>query len=237
MHGTTQERLTVSTPDGPMQLFVARPEGEGPFPAVLVIQEVLGVNQNIEGLTQRLAGEGFVAAAPALYHRSAKTTFTFDELQDAIATAMGLDEAGVISDLSATCDHLQARPDVKKGPLGIVGFCLGGRLAFMAAARTARFGAVASFYGSRIAGTPLLQEAATIQAPTILFYGGNDPWIPTEQPRAIAEHLASLGSSAQVRIYEQAGHGFVNRPEESAANAEAAQDAWARTLELFRRHL
>jgi carboxymethylenebutenolidase len=233
----TQQWLTVPTASTPMRLFTARPDGEGPFPAVVVIQEVLGVNDNIQSIATRLAGEGFFAAAPELYHREPKTTFTFAELQDAIAAAMRLTDEGLVADLNDACAALKARPEVKPGPLGIVGFCLGGRVALIAAAHTPHFGAVASFYGSRIAGTPLVDEVARLQIPICIFYGGNDPWIPVEQPRAIAARLAERGSSAELVVYEQAGHGFVNRPEESPANADAAAASWSRTLRLFKSSL
>ena len=78
---------------------------------------------------------------------------------------------------------------------------------------------------------------AKLEIPIRIFYGGSDPWIPVEQPRAIAARLAELGSHAELVVYDQAGHGFVNRPEESPANAEAATSAWARTLALFKSSL
>lgn len=233
----TQQWLTVPTASTPMRLFTARPDGEGPFPAVVVIQEVLGVNDNIQGIATRLAEAGFFAAAPELFHREPKTTFSFPELQDAMAAAMRLTEEGLVADLNDAAAAIRARPEVKKGRLGIVGFCLGGRVALVAAAHTPHFGAVASFYGSRIAGTKLVDEVAKLEIPIRIFYGGSDPWIPVEQPRAIAARLAELGSHAELVVYDQAGHGFVNRPEESPANAEAATSAWARTLALFKSSL
>lgn len=233
----TQQWLTVPTASTPMRLFTARPDGEGPFPTVVVIQEVLGVNDNIQNLALRLAGEGFFAAAPELFHREDKTTFAISELQDAIATAMRMSSDGVIDDLRDTCATLKGHSDVKPGGFGIVGFCLGGSVSLAAAVNIPDIRAVASFYGSRIAGTPLIDAVAALRIPIRIFYGGNDPYIPVEQPRAIAARLAELGSPAELTIYDQAGHGFVNRPDESPANAESAATAWARTIDLFKNNL
>lgn len=229
----TQEWLTIPTVDGPMRVFVAKPQGPGPFPAVLVIQEIFGVTENFQALTLRLAAEGVLAAAPELFHRRAQTTFNLAQLQDAMAAASGLSEQDLLMDLDATAQALLGRADVKPGRLGIMGFCFGGRVAYLAAVSRSHFAAVASFYGSRIAGTPLLEQSAAITARMELFFGGSDPWIPVEQPLAIRSKLAELGKDARVHIYDQAGHGFVNRPEESAASAAAAEDAWRRTVQLF----
>jgi carboxymethylenebutenolidase len=183
---------------------------------------VLGVNDNIQHLALRLAGEGFFAAAPELFHREDKTTFAISELQDAIATAMRMSNDGVIDDLRDTCATLKGHSDVKPGGFGIVGFCLGGSVSLAAAVNIPDFRAVASFYGSRIAGTPLIDAVAALRIPIRIFYGGNDPYIPVEQP---------------LTIYDQAGHGFVNRPDESPANAESAATAWASTIDLFKNNL
>lgn len=233
----TQQWLTIPTETSPMRLFTARPDGEGPFPTVVLIQEVLGINDNIQNLALRLAGAGFFAAAPELFHREAKTTFSIAELQDAIATAMRLTDDGLVSDLRDTCAALKQHSDVKPGGFGIVGFCLGGRVALLGAANLPDFRTVASFYGSRVAGTPLVDAIAALRIPIRIFYGGNDPWIPVEQPRSIAARLSELKSPAEVIVYDQAGHGFVNRPEESPANADAAATAWASTIDLFKANL
>lgn len=233
----TPSWLTIPTASTPMRLYTVRPDGDGPFPAVVIIQEIFGVNDNIQSLSLRLAAAGFFVAAPELFHREAKTTFSITEMQDAMAAAMRLTDEGLVADLKDTCAALKARSDVKPGGFGIVGFCLGGRVALVGAAHVPELRAVASFYGSRVAGTPLVDAIAALRIPIRLFYGGKDPWIPVEQPRAISRRLVELGSPAELFLYPEAGHGFVNRPEESPANADAAASAWASTIELLRTSL
>ena len=130
---TNSSTVQITTPDGPMSGFLARPSGEGKYPTVLVIMEAFGLNAHIKEVAGRLAGEGYVALAPDVYHRQENAVVGYDELPDAIRLMTTLRDDGIISDLNAALAYLQAQPFVRADRIGITGFCMGGRISFLAA--------------------------------------------------------------------------------------------------------
>ena len=235
---TTEETITASG----VPAYLARPAGDGPFPTVIVFFEAFGLNGHIKDVARRLAREGYVAIAPDLYHRiPGPRSAEYSNLEAAFALAATLKDEEAIGDTRAVLEYLGSRPDVQQECIGTIGFCLGGRLAFLAACQFPEtIKAAAPFYGGAIAsrkpfgepGTPPLEFADRIRGRLRLFYGGLDAHIPREQVRAIASRLEELGKDAQVVVYPNADHGFFcdQRP---SYNPDAARDAWARTLELF----
>jgi carboxymethylenebutenolidase len=232
--------VTTQTPDGPMRVYVARPEGAGPFPGLIVIQEIFGVNDHIQDVTRRFAAEGFVAAAPEVYHRLAQKEVPYEDLQTAFGLRSQLTDDQVMMDVDATYELLNRDPQVRQGQIGIVGYCYGGRVAYLAATRNPNLKAVASYYGGRIVAddpNAPIHFSANIRAPLILFFGEQDQSIPMEQVRQIDETLKRLGKQYELHTYPQAGHGFFCDHRPAHYNAEAAADAWAKTLQFFRQHL
>ena len=234
------EWVTTQTPDGEMRIYVARPESGGPQPAIIVIQEIFGVNSHIQDVTRRYAQEGFVAAAPEIYHRFEQKETSYSDMQTAFALRGRLSDDMVMTDVNATFDYLNNQPYVAKGQIGIVGYCYGGRVAYLAATRNPNLKAVACYYGGRIVadepGAPI-NGSQNIQAPMILFFGEQDQSIPMDQVRQIDETLRRLGKQYQLYTYPQAGHGFFCEERAGNYNAEASADAWPKTIEFFKRHL
>jgi carboxymethylenebutenolidase len=234
--------VTLVTPDGPMDAFVARPDGtvrEG----IVVAQEAWGVNDHIRGVCRRFAGEGFVAVAPELYHRSGRGIAPpygdFSLVQPYMAA---LSNAGIEEDVRVALAYLREEERVSPVRCGIVGFCMGGFVSFLAACRTDP-AAAACFYGGGIVHprpgigfTPVLPEAERIKAPILLFFGEDDGSIPSDQREAIRARLSGLKKDFEIVSYPDAGHAFFCEARPSYRPGPAA-DSWKRTLDFFSRTL
>jgi carboxymethylenebutenolidase len=210
-----------------LQGYLARPEGGGRRPAVIVIQEWWGLNDHIRDVTRRFAGEGFVALAPDLYHG-----VVVSEPDEARKAVMELDMGDAVREIRQAVDFLQGQSDVAGPKVGIVGFCMGGRLVLQTARVEPDLGAATSFYGAPL--TP--GEAAEVQTPILGLYGTEDASNPLDKVRAMEKALDEAGIENQIEIYEGAHHAFFNDTRASY-HPEAAADAWKRTLAWFRAHL
>lgn len=231
---TSSSTVQITTPDGPMTGFLAKPDGEGKYPTVLVIMEAFGLNAHIKDVATRLAGEGYAALAPDMYHREPNAVVGYDELPEAIRLMTTTRDDGILSDLNAALTYLQAQPFVRADRIGITGFCMGGRISFLAATAIPAIKAAAPFYGGGIGG--LLDRAADIKCPMLLFFGDQDPFIPNDEVEKIGSTLRDLNKDAEVKVYAGAPHGFFCN-ERDSYRADAAKDAWERLKTFFARHL
>jgi len=237
---TSTKTATVSTPDGQMDLFVAQPDGAGPHAGLLVIQEAFGVNDQIKSVTQRFADQGYVAVAPDLFHRFEQKVVPYNDMQTAIGSIMKLGDDLVTADVNAALGYLKSQPNVKHDKIGILGFCFGGRVAYLAATRCRDLAAAVGFYGAGIADprnpNAPVNNSHNIQAPVLLFFGAEDQLMPQDQVKKIEETLAQLGKEHHIKVYPGAGHGFF-REGGPSFNKEAADDAWSITLSFLDNHL
>lgn len=209
--------------------YLARPAGERTRPGVVVIQEWWGLNDNIRDIADRFATEGFVALAPDLYYGE-----TAHEPDEARKLAMALEYPDALGVIQAAVNYLLADERVAPKKVGVVGFCMGGGLAWHGAAKLEGIGAAVPCYGGGPEMTP--QEAARIQSPVLAIYGGQDRGVSPEVARRRAALMDAAGVKHEMVIYEDAGHAFMNdrRP---VYDPEAAEDAWRRILALFRETL
>jgi carboxymethylenebutenolidase len=235
----------VSTPDGTFDLTVWLPE-TGRGPGLLLIQEIYGVGDYISAVAEDLAGLGYVVAAPDLFWRlkpGHQAEHTEQGLKESLEISSRFDPELGVADADAALDHLAALPEVEGpeveggrvegGGLGVIGFCLGGTIAYFLAAR-AQLDAVVSFYGS---GVPeQVDVLAQISAPIQFHFGGSDPYIPRDQV-ALVEQAAGTSGNAEIHVEEDAGHAFHNRKAPMFHQPEAAARAWRRTEEFLARHL
>lgn len=206
--------------------FAAPASGNGP--AVVVIQEWWGLVPHIEDVVERFAVEGFVAIAPDLYH--GKTTKSPDE---ATKLLMELDAERAGREIAGAGDYLLQRPECSSSKFGVVGFCMGGALAqYAVTAHPENVGAAVSFYGGF---KKVNLEWEKLEAPILFFYGADDDGVPPNPE--LAEKLRGMGKDAEAIVYPNTGHAFFNDARPEAYQAEAAADAWRRTLEHFRTHL
>jgi carboxymethylenebutenolidase len=237
---------SVATPDGPMHAYVAMPDGGGRMPALLVVQEAYGVNDHIRDLCRRFAREGFVAMSPELFHRAGDgLVFRYGEPPGTpggakIAAVLGgLSTDGVASDIAAALGELRAIDEVDPARVGIVGFCMGGYAAFLAACRTDVKTAVCFYAGGLIRERPnfgikpILGEAEHIGSPTLLLFGSEDVGIPLDDVEIVRKTLADLGKQHEIVVYEGAQHGFFCN-ERASYDERSAKAAWPKVLEWLR---
>ena len=201
----------------------------GQGPAVVVIQEWWGLVPHIEELVERFAEEGFLAIAPDLYH--GKTTKSPD---DAMKLLMELDAEEAGREIAGAGASLLARPQCTSRTWGVVGFCMGGALAQYAATKEPNVGAAVSFYGGF---KKVRIDWAALHAPLLLFYGEEDKSVSAEQGVTLARELRESGKDVEAVVYARADHAFFNDMRKEAYDGVAAQDAWKRTLEHFRKHV
>lgn len=234
--------VVVQASDGAMPAHLATPEGEGPFPVVVVVMEAFGLNQHIKDVADRIAREGYIVAAPDLYYRAAgDRVCAYSELPKAIQLMMdlpGYDK--LVADVRATIDLLEAQPGSDQGQIGMTGFCMGGFVTFLAACHLP-IKAAAPFYGGGIGRNmmpserrphPPIDDADGISGSLLVFYGDKDNFIPPDEVALVKERLAALGKDAQVIVYPGAEHGFFC-DERPSYHEAAAQDSWRKLLRLF----
>ena len=205
------------------QGYYAAPES-GKGPGVVVIQEWWGLVPHVEDLVERFAKEGFVGIAPDLYH--GKTTKSPDEAGKML---MELDVERAEREIAGAGAYLLGRPECTSSKFGVVGFCMGGALAQYAATKNPqKVGAAVSFYGGF---KKVNTEWEKLEAPILFIYGEKDQGVPPNPE--LAEKLRSMGKQAEAIVYPDANHAFFNDTRPEVYNAEAARDAWQRTIELF----
>ena len=236
--------VNVETPDGTMPAHVARPKGAGgKLPAVIVVQEAFGLNANIREITERIAGEGYQAIAPNFYYRAGGKVVGYDQLQDAIGLMIGWTDAQIVDDVRATVNALQADGGVVADRIGFTGFCMGGRVSYLAACEIPAIRASAPFYGGGIAGQQFapgaaapVSKTAKMKAAIELHFGENDSYIPPAAVDEIRQTLEREKKDAAVYVYKGAGHGFMCR-ERADYDEAASKQAWERLVAFFAKHL
>ncbi|MGH2516280.1 MAG: dienelactone hydrolase family protein [Ktedonobacterales bacterium] len=224
--GTISYRSDGSTVDG----YLARPNDSAAHPGVILIQEWWGIDSHIKELSERLARQGgYVVLAPDLYHGQ-----VVSEPNEAQKAMMALNKDNAVTEIRAGIDYLQARDDVAPKKLGLVGFCMGGFLAWKTAeAENGELAALAPFYGAGY--QPSAEDIRKITAPVLAQYGDQDESVPAEQRQQITNHLKQEGKTHKVLVYH-AGHAFMN-PQHGAGVPEAADQSWAELLAWFKQYL
>ena len=227
---TAGEPATVSYQSGEETIsgYLALPSGQGPFPAVLVIHEWWGLNENVKGEARKLAEAGYAALAVDLYRGHLATSS--DEAHE---LSRGLPEDRARRDLLAAFDFLAARKDVRKDRIGSIGWCMGGGYSLALAVHQPKLAAAVIYYGRLVTDEALLKQ---IQAPVLGLFGEDDRGIPVAGVREFESAMKRLGKAAAVHTYAGAGHAFANA-ERPSYRAEAARDAAAKTADFFAKYL
>lgn len=224
-----------------LDAYLAKPQQEGCYPGIVVLQEIFGVNAHIEEVSQRIAKEGYVAIAPALFQRQAPgfaTGYTPEDIEIGKNYAWGQTKAPeLLSDIQSAVNYLKSLPKVKKDAFGCIGFCFGGHVAYLAAS-LADMKATASFYGARITTTtpggdiPTINVTSEIKGMLYAFFGMEDSSIPTEQVDQIEAELQKYKVPGRVFRYPGANHGFFC-DRRASYNPPVAADAWKQVKQLF----
>ncbi|MFE2674635.1 dienelactone hydrolase family protein [Streptomyces hygroscopicus] len=234
----TTDWTTVTTADGPMRVYLARPDRPADR-AVIVLQEAFGVNDHIQDIARRYAARGFLALAPDLFHRSGVGTLGYEQHAEAMPLIGAIGPDAITTDVEAVLDHLQRREHLPASRTAINGFCFGGRAAFTAATRISGLGAVVVFYGPGIAAGPhaVVDRAVNIDAPMLLHVGSDDPTIPSEQVAAIDKALTAAGVTFESHVYAGAGHAFACDARPHMYVQDSAETAWERTHRFLDQHI
>jgi carboxymethylenebutenolidase len=234
------KKVTISNKSLAIDAYLAVPEIEGKFPAVIVIQEIFGVNAHIRDVVDRLASQGFVAIAPAIYQRLApgfEAGYTPEDVIIGREYKNQTKASELLSDIQATIEYLYSLPQVKQTGVGAIGFCFGGHVTYLTATLP-DIKATASFYGAGITNwcpgekQPTITRTKDIQGTIYTFFGLEDASIPPEQIEAIEAELTKHQIKHQVFRYPGADHGFFC-DRRASYNQKAALDAWHKVLNLF----
>jgi carboxymethylenebutenolidase len=207
------------------------PRGQGP--GIVLFQEIFGVNRHIRAVADQYALDGFVVLAPDLFWRQTRRVelgYEGDDRERALSLMKSADPKQLAEDIITTVAALRARPEVA-GKIGAIGYCMGGRLAYIAAA-TAGVDAAVCFYGGGIQDQ--LERAASIKCPIQFHYGAKDTAIPMEAVEKVK--AAFTGKQAEFHIYPDAGHGF-NCWDRASYHAPSAALAHGRTLVFLAQNL
>lgn len=237
--GLVAGEITVPAPDGAaLKAYRAQPAGKGPFPTVLVVQEIFGVHEYIRDVCRRLARQGYQAIAPNLFQRQGDPA-GIDSVADILAKVVSkVPDAQVLADLDATAAWAAANGG-DGARLGITGFCWGGRITWLYAAHNPKLKAGVAWYG-RLTGvasamTPHhpIDVVDKISAPVLGLYGAKDQGIPVSDVDDMKADLAKAGKRAEFVVYPDAGHAFHADYRPSYRAADAA-DGWGRLLAWFK---
>lgn len=238
--GLEAGEIKVPVSDGALPGYYAKPKGAGPFPVVLVIEEIFGVHDYIKDVCRRLAGQGYLAVAPELYARLgdlSKMTDVGKIISDVISKAP---DAQLLADLDSASAWANANGG-DAARLAVTGFCRGGRNVWLYATHNPGLKAATAWYGPITGATSDIQPqtplmvADQIKCPLLGLYGGQDGGIKVADVQAAADKAKAAGKSVEIVVYPDAPHGFHAdyRPSYHAADA---MDGWQRMLAFFRAH-
>lgn len=236
------EFVTLSVSDQTeMRAYLAQPSGGGKFPGVLVFQEAFGVDKHIRDVTERLANEGYVAIAPELFHRTAPAGFEGNsaDFRSVMPHVAALKDGSLEADIRATHEALLNENAVDRASIASIGFCMGGRVSFLANLILPLQAAI-SFYGGGIAksdrGPGLLDRAGQSHAPIFLFWGGRDKHIGAEQREAVAKALRDAKKTFASMEFAEADHAYFNDTRPSY-NRTAAERSWGLSVAFLECYL
>ncbi len=232
--------VKLSQTDVTIDAYLARPTAPGIYPGIVVLQEIFGVNAHIREVTEKIARQGYVAIAPALYQRLApgfETGYTAKDIEIGKEYKARTKASELLRDIQVAIDYLKTLPQVSKNGFGCIGFCFGGHVTYLAATLP-DMKAAASFYGAGIAtntpggGAATINRTPDIQGTLYAFFGMEDASIPAEEVNQIEAELKKYNIPHRVFRYDGADHGFFC-DHRASYNPVATADAWEQVKQLF----
>lgn len=239
--GLEVNEVKVPVGDGEIPAYRAMPATGGPFPVILVVQEIFGVHEHIKDICRRLAKLGYLAIAPALYARQGDVS-NLKDIQEIIAKVVSkVPDAQVMSDLDATVAYVKNSGKGDTAKLGVTGFCWGGRIVWLYAAHNKDLKAGVAWYGRLTSDKdPLhpkhpLELVDSLKAPVLGLYGGADMGIPNKTVEEMQAALKKANNPSEIVLYPDTPHGFYAdyRP---TFRQDKADDGWKRLLEWFKKN-
>ena len=228
------DKIELKVSDGTsMMAYVARPRAKAQYPGLIVFQEAYGVNSHIRNLTDRFAAEGYVAIAPELFHRTAPPGFEGDykNFPSVMPHYQAVTNEAATADVQSTYEWLRTQQMVLSDQISSVGYCMGGRISFLANAVVPLRAAV-SYYGGGIA-QGLLDRTGKLHGPALMIWAGRDKNITPEHRKAVTDSLDSAHKTYVNVVFSNADHGFFC-DERAAYEPTSARQSWALTLEFLR---
>ena len=230
------DKLTVGGSE--MDMYAALPDGSGPHPAVVIAFHVGGLDDFDRKMADQLAEAGFVAVVPDLFHRFSKEVMDGPRLD-----RLGhLKDADIIADMNAAVDFLTANSAINDDRIGVTGFCMGGRIAWLMAASNQIFKCTVPFYGGNIMGnwgpgdTPF-SMSNNINCPMLFHFGAEDGNPSVADRDTFDTELKRLGKDFEFHTYDGAGHAFMDHTNPDRYHEASAAAAWPRTIDFFNKHL
>ena len=239
--GLEAGEIKIKTADGEIPAYRAMPASGGPFPVILVVQEIFGVHEHIKDVARRLAKLGAMAIAPELYVRQGDVSklTSIEDIQKTVVARVP--DAQVMSDLDAAVAYAKGTGKGDTARLGITGFCWGGRATWMYAAHNPAVKAGVAWYGRLVGNvsenTPKhpTDIATALKAPVLGLYGGADKGIPLETVDKMREACKAAGKTCEIVVFPEAGHAF-HADYRPSYRAEPAHDGWKRMQAWFKAH-
>ena len=240
----TSETVRIPGHEGDeIEAYLARPPGSGPFAGVVVLHHLPGYDEATKRIARTFAGNGYTAIMPNLHWREGRGASP-DDAAAAVRAAGGVPDDRLVGDVDGAARFLRALPSAS-GKVGVVGYCSGGRQAFLAACRLPLDAAVDCYGafvvdpppdGSTLRARPVVGLAAGLACPLLGLFGAEDTHPSPAETARLEQELAGHGKTFQFHTYEGAGHGFfaVDRP---SYRPQAAADGWSRIWDWFGRHL
>ena len=236
----TSHFLTTETPQGFMDIYIARPESDKKLPVIIVLMEAFGVNSHIKSICERFATEGFVAMAPDLFHREARRIVVpYDDRMAIMPLLSKMTNDEIIDDVAATIDFSKTLATADSNHISTVGFCVGGFASALSATRLPLKKMVSFYGGGMVASrpgiglTPIVGQFNKIKCPSLFFFGGKDASIPPSDVKAIEASLREGHISHQINIYPDSDHGFFC-DERKTYNQSDANIAWSETIQFLK---
>jgi carboxymethylenebutenolidase len=237
--GLTAGEVKIPTKDGDIPAYRAAPEKGGPFPVVLVVQEIFGVHEHIKDVCRRLAKLGYLAIAPELYARQGDVSKL--EREEIMKVVAKVPDDQVMGDLDAAVAWAKKDGSGDTAKLGVTGFCWGGRIVWLYAAHNKDLKAGVAWYG-RLTGTATklqpkhpIDVAGDLKCPVLGLYGEKDAGIPVKDVEAMQAALKKADKSAEIVLFKDAPHAFFADYRPSYQKA-AAEDGWKKLQDWFKKH-
>ena len=231
--------LTVSVKNGKLPVFRAMPKGKGPFPTVIVVHEIFGVHEYIQDVCRRLAKQGYLAVAPYLYFREGEVAHLkeINDIRDKVVSKVAQNQ--VMEDLDSLVGWLQESKMTAMDRMAITGFCWGGNVVWMYAARNQKLKAGVAWYGRLVGDATALQPkfpvdiASELKVPVLGLYGGKDKGISLDSVEKMREGLKKAKSKSEIIVYPDAEHAF-HADYRPSYHEKSAKDGWDRMLGWLR---
>jgi carboxymethylenebutenolidase len=239
--GLEAGEVKIPVKDGTIPAYRALPASGGPFPTVLVVQEIFGVHEHIKDICRRFAKAGYFAVAPEMYARQGDVSKLTDIQEIINKVVMKVPDEQVMSDLDAAVAWAKSTGKADTSKLGITGFCWGGRIVWLYAAHNPNLKAGVAWYGQLVRPTDAnhpknpIDLVKSLKAPVLGLYGGADQGIPVASVEQMRKALKEAGSSDEIVVYPDTPHGF-NADYRPSYRKEQAEDGWKRLLAFFKKN-